>query len=48
MKHIVEMDQSAEVIWLFCVSPQGQGVAAEEEQLLETGSPPREWGKCIC
>ncbi len=28
--------------------PQGQGVAVEEEQLLATGSPPREWGKNMC
>lgn len=43
------MDRSAEVILLFlCVRPQGQGVAVEEEQLLVTGSPPREWGKNMC
>lgn len=41
----VERDQSAEFIWLLCVCPQGPEVAAEEEQLLATGSPPREWGK---
>lgn len=30
------------------VCPQGQGVVVEEEQLLATGSPPREWGKNMC
>lgn len=34
-------------MWLFCLS-SGQGVAVEEEQLLATGSRPREWGKNIC
>ncbi len=43
-----ERDQSAEVmLLLFCVCLQGQWVAVEEEQLLATGSPPREWGKKI-
>lgn len=40
-------EHAADVIW-WCVRLQGQGVEVEEEQLLATGSPPRQWGKNIC
>lgn len=40
------MQESAEVM-LFYVCPQGQWVVVEEEQLLATDSPPREWGKNV-